>query len=813
MSLHLSPFCLKICNSIYHLAEQRNKMNFGVIFVIFILVHFSSGNAAVVHGFVLNEFDHTPLPNANIVLLNSAFGTTAQQDGAFVLTNLPVGKLTLQVSHIGFATQQLTIDVKEDEIANVTILLQPQPVVVDEIYLTSTRYRRTWQDLSMPMSSVSDRKIEQTMPRDVSEAVNREPGLSITRDGVWGTHVNIRGLSRNNVVMLVDGTRIDTANDLAAGLSMIDVNDVERIEVIKGAASSLYGSGAIGGVIAVHTKEGHYADNPYLHANLTSGYSSVNNSSQGYFNLTGGAAAWHARIAGTLRSSADAQTPTGVLKNSGYRDSNIAAQVAVKPFDKHEFRMNWQRYRGLDIGIPGGNMVFPGNADVRYPRVDRDLLDVEYIVRHLTPSLAAITLKYFSQDILRDVDNQPHIVTPMPGAPARIANVQHIKPLATHAIDGALLQTDLLFWRQHVVAGIDVWQKQLDSFRERFVRVDVLNGEGAVVNSIQQVTGERPIPLSTYRSAGLFLQDEAPMVKNRLVLTVGGRYDFIQVENEEALQPVYLIVDGAKNDNPPNQKVLWEAQTADNRSWSGNIGLLVKATERTDVTLTVARSFRSPYLEERYQYIDQGNLVKIGNPNLQPEKGAFADVGLRHRGEKVTFIGNLFYNRIKDMVVETAGEYEGRNALLKTNIGSAELYGFDASLDLALYRSIHLFGGAAYVHGTDTFVNEPLPLVPPLNGRLGVRSALTSCFTLECAAHLFGGQDRIAEWEKETPGYAVFDLYLTSAAFSLGDINNQFFLGIENLFDRACRNHLSTNRGSITMEPGRNISLRWRIGI
>ncbi len=229
--------------------------------------------------------------------------------------------------------------------------------------------------------------------------------------------------------------------------------------------------------------------------------------------------------------------------------------------------------------------------------------------------------------------------------------------------------------------------------------------------------------------------------------------------------------------------------------------------------MTLARSFRSPYLEERYQYIDLGSLVKVGDPNLKPERGAFADVGLRYWGDRFNVITSLFFNTIENMVAEEAGEYEGRAALLKTNIGSAELYGAELSLTMRLVNSIYVFGNAAYVHGADTYLDEPLPLIPPLNGRVGIRAPLSRFFECEFAARLFGSQDRIAAWEQETAGYTVFDFYLNSKMFTLSRLNSQLFFGLENIFDRSYRDHLSTNRGSIAIEPGRNISLRWRVGI
>ena len=78
----------------------------------------------------------------------------------------------------------------------------------------------------------------------VSDAMSREPGIALVRDGMWETMVSIRGMTRYNIVMVIDNTRIETANDHAAALSLLNPFDIDRIEIIKGGSSALAGTGA-----------------------------------------------------------------------------------------------------------------------------------------------------------------------------------------------------------------------------------------------------------------------------------------------------------------------------------------------------------------------------------------------------------------------------------------------------------------------------------------------------------------------------------------------------------------------------------------
>ncbi|MDY0079416.1 MAG: TonB-dependent receptor, partial [Ignavibacteriaceae bacterium] len=112
---------------------------------------------------------------------------------------------------------------------------------------------------------------------------------------------------------------------------------------------------------------------------------------------------------------------------------------------------------------------------------------------------------------------------------------------------------------------------------------------------------------------------------------------------------------------------------------------------------------------------------------------------------------------------------------------------------------------ASYVRGEDISASSDLPLVPPLNGRVGIRYKHLSFGYVDVAAHLFSRQNNIAKGERETPGYATLNFYLSSVPVYLYYMNLRFFAGIENILDKEYRNHLSTNRGTVLVEPGRNL--------
>ncbi len=766
------------------------------------------------NGVVRGEADR-PLAGANIIIKETAWGTVSRSDGTFQFNRLLPGRYHVMISFIGYQSVIVAVQVLPQQTAAIEVTLKVSPLPYADVNITSLRYQTDLKEVSMPLSAVTAEKIQATAPITVSDALKDEPGIAMQRDGIWGTAVTIRGLSRNSIVTLVDGNRIDTATDLAAGLSMFDLAHIERIEVIRSAASALYGSGAMGGVVNIITKEGWYQEKPYFKAALGGGYASSNKGTNGYFRLQGGSHQWYALVSGSMRQADDMRTPKGILPNSQFKDDNLSSNMAFKPGSHHELKWTYQYHKASDVGIPGGYPLFPTQAKVSYPEEKRELMSLEYSWKQIHRVLPKISFKVFSQDILREVENIPYQVTNIPASgdkPAQRVSVLGIYPGATHKTRGGQMQSEWLLWaKNYLVFGLDVWQKDYRGHRTKETRIDVLNEDGSIRSTKYRTIGELPLPDAFYRSIGLYAQNETRLLSERLILNLGGRLDQITTQNEQGLNPLYEIVDGVRNDQPAGQVVLWPEKTDRTFTWSGHLSTLWHATSALDFTLNLASSFRAPSLEERYQYIDLGKTVKIGDPALQPERGQYADIGMRLWTDRLRLSANLFYNDLQDLVVEKSGTYEGRPALIKSNVGQARLYGYDLRLDAAPLSKHTVWAIASYVKGEDTDLNTPLPQIPPLNGKIGLQSDVLPFVSLVATATLFADQNRIAAGETRTPGYTYYDLYLRSKPLHVKDIKIAMMLGIENLTDKAYRNHLATNRGLINVEPGRNVFINWRL--
>lgn len=779
---------------------------------ILFLVIFTIGNVLFaqdlkIKGKIIDQSEKVPVENVHISI-SKTYITTSNSSGDFFFDKLRAGKYSLKISHINYKAEELTLNVFSD--TSIVIYLKSKSFLIKEITVTSSKYQQNSDDLPYSGSFVSKNKINEVPATTVPELLQFEPGVNIERDGVWGADINIRGLSRSNIVTLVDGDRIETATDLSARLSLIDENDIERIEVIKGAASTLYGTGATGGIINVITKSGSYQDNFYLNGVYYGGYNSVNNYYSNGLTLYSGAESWNAKITATARKADDMYTPAGMLPNSQFRDYGFSSLLQFKPFANEEAKFEFQQFKAQDVGVSGAYPTFTNIALVTYPVETRQLISGEYLFYNLSETLNQLSVKYFHQFIFRDVENIPYVVQNVPGSnggPAKQVSVLEVDPQADHNTDSFQSQANFTVSNTNfLIAGVDYWKRSYTGIRDNYQQIELLKpSNDSVLQTINRTVVDKPLPDSRFNSAGIYAQDDIQLLEKKMDITLGSRYDFIWISNDKTLSPLYQINNGVINYSPAGQVVLWNAEKEQNKSYTYSIGVLYSLNDNLNITFNAAHSFRSPSLEERYEDVSQGNVVSIGNPNLEPEKGYFLDAGLREHDDNFKLGGSIFANFMTDLVSQVQS---APDTLGLINVGKAFLYGFDVYADYNPFGSLVWYGKISYVRGRDTKDETDLSEIPPLNGTFGVRYNILTYGQLELLAVVNDAQNRVAPLEQPTPGYAYYNIYINSERYSLNGFDLSISTGVENIFNKEYKNHLSTSRGDYRFEAGRNFFLK-----
>lgn len=695
-------------------------------------------------------------------------------------------------------------------------------VKLEDVVVNSLKVEKKLVDVPISIAVVNSLKFEERQTFTVADGLSGEPGIFMGGDGVWAKNINVRGLTEDRLVTMVDGNRIETATDLTASLSMIDANDIERVEVIKGAQSVLYGSGAMGGIVNVVTKDGYFSDRLYVNGCATVGLASVNASNADYINVNVGDKKWYVKLNAGYGFGDDINTPAGYIKNSGYKTNDVSARVGFKPADNHIIKLNFQRNWSKDVGIPGG-AAFAPTATAKYKDISRTLFNANYEMKDLTSVFNSLKFTGFVQNIIRDVEMNPNSVTKktLPNGNVQVTNPTLVTPRGTHLTFGGNVQGTFKFNdRNTLIAGVDVWRRNITSDRTKYITVNVVDSTGDTLKTNNIERKESPLPDASFTSAGIFIQDEMRFFANRLNVTVGGRIDGIFVENEECHDVDYIITNGEMNDHPAGQRITFEKGSKQDLSWSANIGAIYKITNKLHVVLNGARSYRSPSLEERFKYIDLTSKVRLGNPDLKSEDGISGDLGVRFWGDRFTAQTSFFTNRINNMIVERDGIFvyqtndgttDSVPALVLDNVGKALLYGVDLSLDYNIINGLNVFASGSYTMGIDREDDSYLPNIPPMKGVIGVSYTYDKVGTASVEVTGVGEKHLIAESEKPTSAYGRLDISLRSRVFRTGKVGFQFFGGIDNVTNETYTNFFSTNRSDINYEPGRNFYIKGKI--
>jgi len=225
----------------------------------------------------------------------------------------------------------------------------------------------------------------------------------------------------------------------------------------------------------------------------------------------------------------------------------------------------------------------------------------------------------------------------------------------------------------------------------------------------------------------------------------------------------------------------------------------------------MATAYRIATIEERYKYIDLGTgTPKIGNPDLKPEKGGFSNLSYLFTNNKLRLKADIFANYIFDLIAETPGTYTPIagapfSALISNNINEALFTGAELELNWLINKYFSFAGNASYVRAQDMNSGKFLTQIPPMHGLARVSYRLPKILNASLETQWAAKQTEAAESETQTPGYMILNIDVQSVALNLKNCNLKLSAGVQNLLDKAYKNHLFGTRGFDYYEPGRNI--------
>jgi iron complex outermembrane receptor protein len=255
-------------------------------------------------------------------------------------------------------------------------------------------------------------------------------------------------------------------------------------------------------------------------------------------------------------------------------------------------------------------------------------------------------------------------------------------------------------------------------------------------------------------------------------------------------------------------------------NFSGSLGLLLRPSDAATVAFSFARAARNPALEELYFHGAHpgNNAIENGNPDLESEHALGFDASVRWRHERASGEVTFFVNKINNFIFrEITGEIEEDLPVTFFTQGDARLEGFESHADFRIGPMVWAEGGLDYVRGTLTSTDQPLPRMPPLRGRLGLRLQ-KNAFQVGGESNFTSKQDRIyvidGVGETPTDGYGLLKLF-ASYSFGNGKAVNTISARLDNATNELYVNHLNYLKDVLLengyAEMGRNFKVVYSV--
>lgn len=662
----------------------------------------------------------------------------------------------------------------------------------DVMVVSGSRMEQKLEDVSGPISVITAEQIEEQVVSNVADLFRYEPGVTALGGAGDAQTFIIRGMGENRVKIVRDGVRENDAyKNGGVGQSYFDTDMIKQVEVVKGPASAAYGSDALGGVIAITTKDA--ADflkgrDSYLDA--TSGYAS--SSHQKMAGFTG------ALRTGELENLLRYTWRDGGVTQNYDSDKNEFDIVSQAVLFKSQWNLSDSQFLKLTVDYftegqdPDAVDLTKAGSVFNQPITDKDTDNLSLVLDHgialQAPWVDRIDSKIYYARTKQTMDQYASSKYPVrPTNPYVTKNSLDHNGFEQKSL-GAQLKFSKALDSQRLAWGLEY--EHTDNERTRF--------KAPTVAGDFEGYSELSFPSTTTEHGALWAFDELKFGE-RWVLTPGARYDYYRMNPDQ--DPAYT---------GENLKRFSEGE------FSPKLGLVFKAHEAANLFAQYSHGYKTPMYDNAFSTLNhQAYGYRIEpNTNLKPESSDGIDLGVRGSAGGFSYEVATFYNKYDDFIELGQVSAEGRTAVYQyQNLDKATTKGAEAKADYWLNDLVNVWGNLSYIEGKDgdgNYINS----LSPLKGTLGVRLEQPN-WNINTALRFADDMSKVGKDAKgndniKSAGWGVVDIY---AQFKpVQDL--QFNVGVFNLFDKEYVNYESITGQSASAsisnktEPGRNLSAR-----
>ena len=703
---------------------------------------------------ITSDKDTKPLPNVIVSIPEIHKETISDTDGNYILNNLPNGTFKIVYSSVGYGTQILDITVSSNEIIK-NITLQDAIIHMDEV-IVSTAFNKLQSQNVMKVEHESIKSLQQKGAATLIEGLATIPGVSQVSTGTSIGKPVIRGLSGNRVLVYSQGVRLENQQfGEEHGLGLNDAG-VESVEVIKGPASLLYGSDALGGVLYFNPEK--FAKPREFKADFSQRLFSNTLGSNTSVGLKTSTENWKFLARGSFNTHADYQIPDGdSVTNTRYNETDLKTGIGYSnPSFSSVLRYN---FNTLDLGIPQTGLSAQSNShSTVFPK--------QAVYNHI---VSLHNNFYFKKSKL-DADLGYIFNDRSEFANSDVANL-HMK-LRT-------LNYDLKY------------------YLPKLGKVETIVGIQGMHQTNINSGNELLIPDAATNDFGVFGTANYEFGKN--ILQSGFRFD-----NRKISSKTHGIV---------GQEGYFEAVNKSFDSFNASLGYKTNLADDFTLRLNIASGFRAPNLAELTSNgVHEGsNRYEKGNTNLKNEQNLQTDLNLEFKSSHFEIFANGFYNHINNYIfISPNGDVIAGNNVFDYIQTNAKLYGGEAGI----HFHPHPFDRLHFTSSFETVIGKKdsgssLPLIPAnkWNNNFRVEFNIKNWWkegfaTLNIESTF--AQNNNSEFETQTKDYTLINLGLGGKIRIIKSVF-QLNLNVNNLLNKTYVSHLSRLKSDGIPNIGRNI--------
>lgn len=705
---------------------------------------------------IVTDVQNKPMPGVSVYAPELHKGTTTDGQGKYEFTNLPAGSLRLGFTFVGFETQNKTIDkVQKNTILDVQLV---ESVFEMDAVIVATAFNKLQSQNVMKVEHESVKSLQQKGASTLIEGLATIPGVSQISTGTSIGKPVIRGLSGNRVLVYSQGVRIENQQfGDEHGLGLNDAG-IESVEVIKGPASLLYGSDALGGVLYFNPEK--FADANTFKANFSQKYFTNTQGSNSSIGLKTSTENWKFLARGSFNSHSDYKIADGDrVTNSRYNETDFKTGVGYSNSSfSSVLRYN---YNKLDIGIPEDGIAEQSSSkNTLNPRqgIFNHLLSLNNVIFFQNSKLD-VDLGYIANDRSEFEDSNK-----------------------------AALRMKLNTFNYNAKYHFPKWGK-----------FETIVGVQGMYQTNTNFGEEYLIPDAKTTDFGVF--GTANYEWNNNVLQAGLRFD-----NRKITSHRHGIL---------GDEGYFEALNKAFDSFNASLGYKTTLAEALTLRLNLASGFRAPNLAELTSNgVHEGtNRYEIGNSNLKTEQNVQTDLNLEYKNTHFEFFVNGFYNHINNYIYTSpTGAVLDNNNVFAYIQDNAKLYGGEAGLHFHPHPLdwLHFETSFETVMGKKQN-NDYLPLIPAnnwnntLRTEFKIKNWLEEGYASLNVSSTFS-QNKVSGFETASAGYTLVNLGL-GGNVKVGKYTFDVNLNGNNLFDKKYIAHLSRLKTDGIPNIGRNIIL------